>query len=403
MSEFEKKASEVLSGVQKSMNRIISFFGDPAVVRPVDLRDLMGLDMNLAWKISRLVNTADVFSLGKYLPGKKAIHTFALKACEAGIPKEDIKRLEDASMELEWLVRSCAGSRKELEVMLAGLSTEERTGNDSLHRRKSFEGNSFTFGVQSDVQLSTSILMVSDKTPGSVDICRIKGQIFLYRTRPEVPWRVAGTSILDADGKLKPSKDRDYLYPVEKNKPPVLREFSSPNLPEFGSVTDRTGRTSYYLKGSEMGLLSSIDIFTADIIRNTGHLYRKNPNEGVALNNSSRTPTRRFTVEVYLPEEFSGSPWEVEMWSLLFPVSDHSGMTPGDRLPLAEQPVRFNPGRSPVPLAGVPVYSQMISSCFDRIGRDIGNYSLLRLSVDYPPIPASIDFLVALPEDPERG
>ena len=88
---------------------------------------------------------------------------------------------------------------------------------------------------------------------------------------------------------------------------------------------------------------------------------------------------------------------ETEMWSLLFPVANHTGMTPGDRLPLTEHPMIYDTGRSPVPLAGVPGYSKMISWCFQRIGRDINKHRLVRLSVEYPPIPASIDVLLELP------
>ena len=397
MSEFEKKSQEVLGSLQRNLSRIISCFGDPSVVRPVDLRNLLGADMNLAWKVNRLVNTADLFSLGKYLPGVKALKNFAVLAEKAGVPDRDTNALRESCSELEWLVRSYAGSRKELEIMLAGLSTEERTGNDSLHRSRSFQGNSYTFGMQSEVQLATNILMISDKKPGTVDICRIRGSIGLSRTRPEVPWRVSGTSILDARGRVKNSTAKEFLSTPPPGEPPILREFSSPDLPEFGSVTDSQGRTSYFLKGTEIGLKSAISLFTGEIIRNSGPLYGSRTGDGVALNNSSRTPSKRFTVEVYLPEEFQGRSMETEMWSLLFPSANHTGMTPGDRLPLTEQPMIYDAGRSPVPLAGVPVYSKMISWCFQRIGKDIHKHRLVRLSVEYPPIPASIDVLLELP------
>ena len=400
LSEFETKSFQILSSLQENLLKIISFFGDPVAIRPVDLRDLLSIDMNLAWKISHLAGAADVFSLGKYLPGKKAVTNFISQAAKAGVPPADVSALKKSFKDLDWLVRSYAGSRKELEVILAGLSTEERTGNDSLHRRKSFEGNSYTFGVQSDLQLSTNILIASDRTPGTVDICRIRGQVGLYRTRPDVPWRVSGTSILDADGKVKDSAGRQYLFPFKGDGPALIEKYSSAELPEFGSVTDSMGRKSFYLKGHEIGIRSAINIFTAETMINSGHLYRRNPAEGAALVNTSRTPTRKYAVELYLPEEFSGSAWEVEMWSMLFPASEHSAMTPGDRLPLSEQPVVYRPGSSPVPLPGVSVYSDLILDCFSKINRDIKTYSMLRLTMDFPPIPASLDFIVSLPEKP---
>ncbi len=398
MSQFEEEASRVLSDLQHMLRDIIACFGDPAVIRPVDLCELTGADMNLAWKVSRLVNAGDVFSLGKYLPGKKALLSFASMAGRAGVPGELVKGLKGSAQEMESLIRTSAGSRKEFQVMLAGLSTEERRMNDSIHRRKAFEGNSYTFGVQSDIQLATNIVMPSTVKPGTVDICRIKGQVGLYRTRPDVPWRVASTYIIDSRGSLKTTPSREFLFPAKEGMPPVIEEFSSPDLPEFGRVTDNSGKTSYYLKGREIGLKSSINIFTGEVLRATGKLYRENPEEGLALNNSSRTPTRKFVIEAYFAREFTVCPYEVEMWSMLFPAMEYSGMTPGDRLPLSEQPQLFRAGRAPVPLSGVPGYADLMQACFTRLKQDAGSYSLLRLTMDYPPIPASIDFLLGLPE-----
>ncbi len=401
MSEFETEATEVLGGIQDALIQIISCFGDPVAVRPVDLKNLLAVDMNLAWKISHFANSADLFSVGKYLPGKKAVLNFASQAEKAGVPGDTVQALKDSFKELEWLVRSYAGSRKELEIMLAGLSTEERTSNDCLHRRKSFEGNSYTFGVQSDVQLSTCILIASKKNPGTIDICRIKGQVGLYRTRPQVPWRFSVTSILDEEGIVKRTTQSEFLFPRGIHGPPILKDFSSKELPEFGSVKDRYGQKSFYIKSDEIGIKSAINIFTAETVLNAGHLYRKIVNEGAALQNSSRTPTRKYIVELFLPEEFANSPWQVEMWSLIYPAPDHSAMTPGDKLPLSEQPVVYKRGRSPVPLPGVPVYSDLLKECFQRIGRDIKKYSLLRLTMEYPPMPARLDFIVSLPEKPQ--
>ena len=401
LSEFEIKVTEVLGGLQEALIQIISCFGDPVAVRPVDLKNLLEIDMNLAWKISHIAHSSDLFSLGKFLPGKKAVQNVLVQSEKAGVPGKDVKALEDSFLLLEWLIRTYAGSRKELEVMLAGFSTEERTSNDCLHRRKSFEGNSYTFGVQSDVQLSTVILIASDKNPGTVDICRIKGQVGLYRTRSQVPWRFSGTSILDEEGMVKNTTHTQFPFPQGDHGPPILMDFSSKDLPEFGSVTDFDGRKSFYITSDEIGIKSAINLFTAETVVNTGHLYRKKLDEGVCLQNSSRTPTRKYVVELFLPEEFSSCSWQVEMMSLIFSASNRSVMTPGDKLPLYEQPVVYKRGRSPVPLPGVPVYSDLIKSCFQRLERDIKTYSLLRLTMEFPPMPARLDFVIALPEKPQ--
>lgn len=398
MSVFEKKATETLECLKNSLTSVIQHFGEPNALRPIDLCNFMNLDMNLAWKVNRLVNSSDLFSMGKYLPGDKALRTFSEKAAEAGVPDETAMKVRQVSTDLDLLIRTGAGSRKQFTLMLAGLSTEERSANDVIHRRKSFEGNSYTFGVQSEIQLSVCILMVSKDDPNLVDLCRIRGHAGLSRTRTGIPCRVASTYILDSNGNVKTTPSREYLDSVEPGKPPFLQKFSSSPMPDFGSVTDSSGKTTFFIIGREIGTRSSTNFFTADVMRKSGALYRSAPGEGAALNNSISIPTKRLVADVYFPEEFNGTAYEAEMWSLLYPSRDYSGMTSGDSLPVTEQPALYRQGKAPGSLAGIPCYKAMMESCFGKLELDMRDYSLLRLSMEYPPIPASVDFLIELPE-----
>lgn len=400
MTEFEKITELTLTNLQGALADVLCEYGDPSVLRPVDICEILGIDMNLAWKLSRLVNSTDVFSVGKYLPGRKAMGSFCDRASSSRCPANLVESLQAASDQVEKVIRTYAGSRKELKLMLANLSVEERAGNDLIQRRKSFDGNSYTFGVQSDVQLSSNILIPSRIQSGMADLCRIRGQVGLCRMRTDVPWRLSNTYILDSDGVIKESPEREFLFPVVPGEPPLVREFCSRHLPDFGSITNRAGRSSYFLKGKEIGIKSSINLFTAEVVRGSGIMYRNSPGEAAAMNNTSRTPTKKFVIEVFMPPQFNSSPFVVEMWSRLFGSEDMSEMSPGDLLPLSEQPVLFSAGRSPVPVPGIPDYCKLIRSCFSRLGENPADYRLLRLTVDYPPIPASIDVLLVLPEKP---
>lgn len=400
MTEFESKAKIVLGSLQQAIASVISDFGDPTVIRPVDLSETLGIDMNLAWKMCRLVNSTDLFSIGKYLPGRKAIASFCRRAALLEGDEKKISNLKQASTNLELLIKTYAGSRKELELMLANLSVDERTGNDIIHRRKSFEGNRYTFGIQSDVQLSTIILMAAKSGKKLMDLCRIKGHIGLFLTRPNVPWRVASTNIMDSEGNIKTLPGRLPLFPQVKGEPPLIRKFCSKSLPHFGISTTRSGRTNYFLEAEEMGITSSINLFTAEVLRDTGRLYKECPEDGAALNNSSRTPTKRIVIEVYIPNHFGSTPIEVEMWSRLFGSDDMSEMIPGDLLPINEQPVLYKPGKRIVPVPGIPEYSKLMKSCFKELEKDPKDFRLVRMTMDFPPIPASIDILMGLPEKP---
>ncbi len=398
MTEFESKAEVALSRLQKAISSVIHEYGDPSVIRPVDVSEIMGIDMNLAWKLTRLVNSTDVFSTGKYLPGRKALGNFCRKARNLKCSEEKISALRNASANLENLIRTFAGTRKQLGLMLANLSVEERTANDIIHRRKSFEGNRYTFGVQSEVQLSSMVLMPAESGKDLMDICRIKGHIGLFLTRPKVPWRIATTNIIDSEGRLLNTPQRHSLFPVSEDEPSLVREFCSKSIPHFQSSTSRSGKRSYFISGEEMGITSSVNIFTAEVLKDAGALYRINPNDGAALNNSSLTPTKKLVAEVFIPEEFGTTAIEVEMWSRLFGTDDMSDMIQGDLLPLNQQPILYPPGRGPVPVPAIPDYSRMIQSCFKALNKNLTDFRLVRLAIDFPPIPASIDILVGLPD-----
>jgi hypothetical protein len=397
LSKFHREAENALAKLQESLCEILEDVGEPSRIRPVDVSDRLQIDMNLAWKIIRMVNTTDLFSIGRYLPGRRALATFGRKSVEAGASEQARQRLLEASRGIDGLAAKWAGSRRNLELMLAALSTEEKTGNDLLHRRKAFEGNCYIFGVHSEIQLSTCILAKSATDPGMVDICRVRGQAGLSRTGPDVPWRLPTTGILDANGNLKTTPRREFLFPVKPGEPPLARDFCSQNLPGFGTVTDRDGKTSYYLVGQEPGKPGAVDIFTAEVMRMSGPLYGAGPNEGLALNNSLRTPARRAVVEVYIPADFHESGYEAQLWSLLYPARDVTGMTPGDRLALSEEITVQQSGFIKEPSAGMPAYVPLLESCFAGLKLETSEYRLLRIELDYPPIPTSLDLVIELP------
>ncbi len=399
MTEFEKTAGDTLTKLQNALSDVIAEYGDPMILRPVDLCELISIDMNVAWKVSRLINSTDVFSFGKYLPGRKAFSNLCISAMDAGSTPAKVKELQNASAKLDVFIRTHAGSRKELELMLANLSIEERVGNDSVHRRKSFEGNSYTFGVQCDVNLSTNILIPSSDQNNSLHICRIRGQVGLRLIRPNVPWRVMSTYITDSTGKQKDSSKSEYLFCSDSDDAPVAREFCTPDLPEFGCKTSKAGRKSYFLKNMEMGIKSSINVFTVELMRNVGPMYAAGPDDAFALNSTSRIPAKSIVIEVYVPQQFDPSTCRTEMWSRLFVSSDPSEKIAGDILPLSEQPMIYPIGRASVPVPGISGYRNLINKTFMELEVNPKDYRLLRLTIDYPPIPVGISLMMKHPSE----
>lgn len=398
MKEFESKAEKILTLLQTSIAAVLGEFSDPYLTAPVDISKTMELDIVIAWKVSKLANSTDLFSIGKYFPGCKAISTFCKQATLLKCNEKNIDILKNASADLEKLIKVYASTRKETEQLLSTLSLDERAEGEIVNRKKAFTGNKNTFGVQSDVQLSSIILMPAESGKDMMDLCRIKGHIGLLLSRSDVSWKLSSTNIMDSEGKITPNPGRLPLFSQIDGGPPLIKKFCSENLPRFNTSTTRSGRINYYLDVDESEISDPINLFTAEVLRDTGRMYRQCPDDGAALNNSSRIPTKYIALEVYIPLQFSSIPIEVEMWSRLFGSDDMTEMIPGDLLPFDEQPVIYSLERGFIPIPEIQEYSKLMKACFLKLGVNPKDFRLVRLTMDFPPIPTSIDIVIGLPE-----
>ena len=398
MKDFESRAEKALTTLQKSIAAILGELGDSCLPAPADISEIMELDINIAWKVSNLANSKDLFSIGKFFPGGKAINVFCKQATLLKCNKKSIASLKKASAHLEKLIKETASTVEETELLLSTLSPEEGSEDNALSRKKAFEGNINTFGVQTDVQLSSIILMPAESGKNMMDLCRVKGHIGLSLSRPDVSWRISSTNIMDSEGKIVPNVGRLPLFSQTQGEPPLIKEFCSENLPRFGTGTTRSGRINYYLDADKSEIADPFNLFTAEVLRDTGRMYRQCPDDGAALNNASRIPTRFIVLEVYIPLQFGSLPMEVEMWSRLFGSDDMTEMIPGDLLPIDEQPATYSLERGFIPVPEIPEYSKLMKACFLKLGVNPEDFRLVRLTMDFPPVPTSIDFLVGLPE-----
>jgi len=398
LKEFESRAEKVLTTLQTLIAAVLGEFCDPCLAGPADISEIMELDINIAWQVSKLANSTDLFSIGKYYPGRKDISIFCKQATLLKCNEENLDNLKKASADLEELINIYASTIEETERLLSTLSLEERAEDKLVSRKKAFAGYKNTFGIQSDVQLSSIILMPAESGKDMMDLCRIKGHIGLLLSRPNVSWRISSTNIMDSEGKITPNPGRLPLFSQADGEPPLIKNFCSENLPRFGTSTTRSGRVNYYLDVDEAEISDPINLFTAEVLRDTGRMYRQCPDDGAALNNTSRTPTKYIALEVYVPLQFGSIPIEVEMWSRLFGSDDMTEMIPGDLLPIDEQPLIYSLKRGLIPIPEIPEYSRLMKACFSKLGVKPEDFRLVRLTMDFPPIPTSIDILIGLPE-----
>ena len=145
---FEADAEAVICLVKGSLSEVIAGIPTLSFKRATDLAVGLGIDSKLAWKISRFVDGTDPFAAARFIPGPSAMKIFLRAAARRHAPPGVISAAEKAFASFRQLVRAHAGNRKYFDMMVAAHATADRGSSDLEHRRLTFEGNSFVWGVQ---------------------------------------------------------------------------------------------------------------------------------------------------------------------------------------------------------------------------------------------------------------
>ena len=398
-SQFESDAGYVITSFRDSVAAIFENIGANRFARPISISRLLGIDMNLAWKLSNLFKHADPLACGKYIPGESAVKIFLTSAAELGCSTAKLTEVEETYSHFLELKSIHAGSRKELDMMLASVSEEGKGKAALLHRRKAYEANGYIFGVQTRTQLSTNILLPSKDNPQMLDCIKVRGHIDFRNIRPDVSWRISTSYVYKADGEMKNTPRREPVFQREPENTPVIREFSSDPLPSFLKTVGIGGSSQYSIAGETVGNTSLITIYTAEAVRNAGAYYALPTENALRISYNSKTPTENLILDIFaLKDDFANCFPEASMMSELFASTSFKTYTKGDRLPLTEKPVELNSHRGIDRLTEVPSYPEVIHKVFCEIGRKPSDFRHFRLKIQYPPVPASIVMMLMLPE-----
>src|ERR1043165_2920698 len=154
---------ETRQTLQEVRGGLIGLYGavgaDPTAPQEVARRD--GLNRNLTWKLSRVINAPGPFASLNHLPGQQGLE-LAIGAFEnAGASREVVAHLRSAVQRFTEVVQSHAGDRQHLERTLESMGLLEReTTSDSI-RELAYRGNSGIWGVQARTRATAAFVAPS--------------------------------------------------------------------------------------------------------------------------------------------------------------------------------------------------------------------------------------------------
>src|ERR1051325_8436036 len=229
------------------------------------LGEVLGLNPKLAWQVWRVVHAEDPVEVVKHLPGGPGVRIVLEAAAEKGASGRAVRAVERAMGRFGEVVRTHAGDRATLGVMLGGSGDAAEQAAEEK-RRALFQALSAVWGVRARAQLTLSILH-----PGSeadvVDAASAKVLVDLRRLRTDVSWILARVGCQGEDT----SDVRRYREAIEGYGPegvPLIAKFCSRPMPKVKAIRVSPTLADLELQPGPVGETGAVTVVSGSVFRN---------------------------------------------------------------------------------------------------------------------------------------
>ncbi len=391
------EAREALQDVRGGLIELYGTVGaDPTA--PQDVARRYGINRNLTWKLSRVINASGPFASLNHLPGQQGLE-LAIGAFEsAGASREAVAHVRSAVQRFTEVVQAHAGDREHLELTLESMGLLEReTATDSI-RELAYRGSSGIWGVQARSRVNMAFVAPSTSGPDKYDAALVTGLVGFRRLRPTAEWRLLRQQVTDDKGGSLGPVIEELVPRLSGQLPMMLYEFCSPNMPEL-SMVDDGGGNDILLPGGQVGNRAAFDCYYG---------YRA---LGIPAVRVPGNEVGSFAVAVTLPVEnvvfdlvFHRSlKLEDRVESQLYGFPNGGPDYPSrqsvrNQLPMSERPVELagSPPALTTPL--VPSITRIAERVYQRMGWNPAEFRGLRLQVPYAPMGSQVVMRWPLPE-----
>jgi hypothetical protein len=360
-----------------------------------------GIHRKLAWQLTKVAYGEDPFSAARYMPTPKGIETWVRSAAERGVDAQLLARVTEGSTRFEALVETHAGSRTAMDMLLESCVAEPSEDIDTRWRQRSFEGNSYVWGVQARTLLSTAILAPSTTRRGWFDMAQTRGLIDLRRTRPDTRWMISQATVR-REGPGPDAPTREPLDPQTTRATggvPVLGDFTTDPLPTLVRRHTDDGHVFDELLPGKIGQAGQLTITTGEVIRNVSTAFANEPGDRAHFGIGVGTPAEVMVYDHFVHKElFPGVRRELCVFS---EVGRPFTSDERDRLRVPEQIHAMGAGLANVHTPDVPGYARLLRHVFSACDLNPADFDLYRIRMAYPPLNTSVMIRHELPAPPD--
>ncbi len=395
MPQFTADAFEVTRTLRGAFTEVVQSAGaDPSTPQSI-VREI-GLNKNLAWKISRIIQAEDDATVLDLMPGASGIEIFFKAMNKSGIDDDCISRAREAVDSYKELIRTHAGDRATLEMMGNELDDSGSQHRDEQHRKLLFRGASYVWGAQARAVLKIGIVMPSER-PGYADFVSVGGFFDFRRLRPEVTWTMARRSSNNDVGDEKLGRNLEPLDPAASRDgtPPLLTEFCSHPLPTFREKETKHF-VRYDLVEGEIGNTGALTCLMGMVQRGIPMIRTIDNTMGI---HSARceVPAEMMLMDMYFHESMSFAfPPKVTLRSGTDPDEQSMG---AQELAFKDRLIDLGMTNSAQAVFEISNYRQIIERVFSLAGQSIGDYRGYRVKTSYPVFPSTLEMSYELPDE----
>jgi len=358
-----------------------------------------GLNKNLTWKISKIINSEDLIEAAPHVPGSSGVQILLKGFTKAGVEGPPINRVRAAAESFEKMVEVQVGDRATLELVLDGMAGADHDRLE-MSRRLSFRGNSGIWGVQAKTRLTSNFIIPNADDPAKLDIATIRGYVGFRRLRPSVRWplfRIREWG--DSSEPMLNAPRWNGIDPANANGANLMTSFNTGRLPDIEPVVTEAGM-DYVLMPGPVGNFGAVNCFQGEYMRQAVSGFAEDNDPVGEFGVAASVPCEHLVMDLIVHESLE---YAFDPQVLVFGREFSQGQRTGDEdhealLPIRDKVNRLS-GKPPVvttPL--VPQYSGMFALACEQLGvnpRELRGYRLL---MKYPPMGATVVQRFDLPE-----
>lgn len=365
---------------------------------PQEFARALKVHRTLASRLLNAIRTDDPLAAISRMPRSEGLRII-LQAAKTAVPRDSHERAEAALREFEAIVNNELGGWDGFDAAIIDWLPEARERFELANKQLAFKGLANLMGVRADVQLDT-VIYYPDAEGRRCDIVLLEGFVNLRRLRPSVRVPVASYTPNQPAPKPLEYLEEDMAGDPEGVRDPLLRQFcSSPDL-KLDRV--QTGEMiSFILPGNEIGANSSLDIFTAHVVRGGRPLYRI-PGESSTrpyLSEGVNLPAKLALTNVLLHEDL----WPGDPQLMVYDMHLRGRATPGDpareldRMDMMESLQPLGKGAARFRVSEMGRHVEMVQYVCHKLGWDGERLRGYRLRVQYPLMNAQYCIVFNLP------